>query len=82
MNDKPMLIHVTMSDAWYEEKFKREHHYRKRKPKKCCATCKHCCIYLDSTCSCYANLEEYPNICYDVSPFGLCDKYEPKEEIK
>ena len=30
MSDKPTIVHITMSDARYEEEFKKENHYRER----------------------------------------------------
>lgn len=71
---------TSMSDAWYEEEFKRQHHYRELKPKKCCLTCKHGYVDDDGCADCYVGIDDYPHIRYDVAPFGLCDKYEPKED--
>lgn len=75
-------FHVTMSDEWYEQEFKRQNHYRELKPKKCCYTCKHGYVDKDGYTDCYVGIDDYPHIRYDVTPFGLCDKYEPKEESK
>ena len=73
-------FHFTMSDDWYEEEFKRQHHYRELKVKKCCSSCKHCFDSYD----CYINiaLDRYPYKPFPVAPFAVCDKYEPEEEAK
>ena len=69
---------TSMSDAWYEEDFKREARYRELKPKRCCLSCKHAHNYHDGTLECYVDICEFYHRPYPVAPFGLCDKYEPK----
>lgn len=80
MSDKPTIVHITMSDEWYEKKFKKENRYRELKVKKCCSSCKHCFDSYD--CCINIALDRYPYKPFPVAPFAVCDKYEPEEESK